>query len=161
VVQRTSDVLGVNWRQRSRECGVETAQGARSYPLDHHEAAASRPQLATCGKECFRRDRTCFASVAPVFKPRVDAVVIGPEVEHAPTLEPEEALALNPRETSSRGTDLSVVFGPVDGADRYRPLATDDLDPWMLRLRMNVHEHPISSQRVVDLSQDVHDALER
>jgi hypothetical protein len=140
---------------------VETAQCARAYPLDHHEAAASRPQLATCGKECSRSDRTCFAPVAPVFKPCVDAVMVGPEIEHASTLEPEEALALNRRETSSRGADLSVVFGPVNRADRYRPFAADDLNSGMLGLRMKVHEHAIWSQRVVDLSQDVHDALER
>jgi hypothetical protein len=140
---------------------VEAAQGACSYPLDHHEAAASRPQLATCGKECSRSDRTCCAPVAPEFKPCVDAVVINPEIEHAPTLEPEEALALNRSKTSSRGADLSVVFRPVNRADRYRPFAADDLNPWMLGLRMNVHEHAIWSQRVVDLSQDVHDALKR
>lgn len=140
---------------------VETAQRARAYPLDHHEPAFSRPQLATCGKKCSRSYRTWFAPVAPVFKPCVDAVVIGPEIEHAPTLEPEEALALNRRQTSSRGADLSVVFGPVNRADRYRPFAADDLNPWMLWLRMNVHEHAIWSQRVVNLSQDVHDALER
>lgn len=93
-------------------------------------------------------------------EPSLDALMINAEIECASALEAEKALALDGKKAFSGLSDGAIVLTSIKRADGDRAIRTHDLYSDILRLWMEVEQHTGRPESLVDLSQDVHDALD-
>jgi hypothetical protein len=82
-------------------------------------------------------------------------------VEESPLYRLKHALVFELGETCPRLHNLTDVLFLFNFSEAVNPVLLPDLEAAVHRLRMNVEQNSVISQRAMDSSQGVHDALQR